>query len=165
MKNFRTRHDNHIEVAAPTCPQAGEDGHKTKTAHKAECDIKTIMAKYAKTGQLPELIKKEPQYGDFSNPLDYQDSMNLVIKAKEQFEALPAKARERFMNDPARFLAAVSDPEQAQTFVDLGLATLRKTASDDAPAAQPMGKGRPSPSKRGSSKPDAKNDTSDEGDE
>lgn len=98
-------------------------GSKTKQQFKAECDMNNILAKTLKTGQLPDLIKKNPQYGDFSKSLDFQDSMNLVAHANEQFAALPAKVRARFGNDPASFLEFAEDAQNGAEMIKMGLAT------------------------------------------
>lgn len=95
----------------------------TKQSMAEECDINAIMKKYETTGMLPEMIEKNPQYGDFSEPIDYMMSMNLVIHAQEQFEALPATVRERFQNQPEKFLEFTANPENQDELIRMGLAT------------------------------------------
>lgn len=99
---------------------------RTKQAFRKECDINEILKKYKTTGQLPDLIKANPSYGDFADVATYQDSLNMVIFAQEQFAALPAKVRDRFANDPARFLEFAEDPANASELVKMGLATERQ---------------------------------------
>lgn len=101
---FRTRYGEFLEVAVATGDPNDPKHMRTKQSFKDECDINNIMKKFNKTGQLPEMIKQNPSYGDFSEPLDFQESQNVVIKAIEQFQALPSKTRERFQNDPETFL-------------------------------------------------------------
>ena len=57
----------------------------TKQSFKDECDINNILKKYETTGALPSLILENPQYGDYSNVPAYQDALNIVMKAEEQF--------------------------------------------------------------------------------
>lgn len=95
---------------------------RTKQCFRDECDINNIMSKYVKTGQLPSLIKENPQYGDFSEPLDYQKALDLVSFADEQFSALPSGLRKKFSNDPLEFLNFVHNPDNIQEMYDLGLA-------------------------------------------
>lgn len=97
---------------------------KTHQSFKDECDINRIVARYQKTGLLPQ-VNSQPQYGDFCTSDDYQTSMNKVLHAQNSFMSLPAKVRARFENDPAKFLDFVYDPENAQELVSLGLATKR----------------------------------------
>lgn len=98
---------------------------RTKKSFQAETDINNIMKRYEKTGQLPDLIKKNPQYGDFSNPIDYQESLNTVIKAEQQFSMLNAALRNKFNNDPVQFLEYCANPENQKEMVKLGLAVRR----------------------------------------
>jgi len=109
--------------AVPTNTKGGK--RRVEQAHKEECDINAIVARFTKTGQLPALIKQNPQYGDFSQPQDYMQAMNTVVHAKTQFEALSAKVRERFNNDPQKFLEFATNPANAKEMVDLGLAIKR----------------------------------------
>lgn len=90
---------------------------------KDECDINNIMKKFEETGQLPNMIKENPQYGDFSDVPTYQEALHIVALAHEQFDALDAHVRKRFDNDPAKFLDFVNDPSNQEELVRLGLAT------------------------------------------
>lgn len=94
---------------------------KTKQSFKDECDINQIMKKFEKTGILPDLIKTNPVYGDFSDPKTYQESLNLVHHAQEQFSNLSSKVRERFNNDPQKFLEFTSNAENADEMAKMGL--------------------------------------------
>lgn len=105
----------------------------TKQSHKDECDINQIMKKFENTGVLPEMIKKEPEYGDFSDPLDYHESMGVVAFANEQFAALSAKVRRRFGNDPREFLEFATDPRNGEEMVKMGLATKRAPEATEGP--------------------------------
>lgn len=126
----------------------------TNTSHARECDINTIMAKYAKTGILEHRNTFEGQYGDFTDgPQDYQESMNQVLRAQEMFQTLPAQVRKRFGNDPASFLEFVSDPNSRNELYALGLAVkpVEDVIEDSAPSApkkaEPASDGAPSASK------------------
>lgn len=79
------------------------------------------MKNYQRTGLLPDLIKNNPSYGDFSDPMDFQESMNVVALAQEQFDNLSAKTRERFNNDPEKFLAFCADGANAKEMAKMGL--------------------------------------------
>lgn len=99
-----------------------EPDKKAKQSMKKDCDINNILRKYKKTGHLPELIKRNAQYGDFSQIEDYQTSLNTVKKAQEQFDSLSAEVRKKFENDPAKMLDFVSNPENIEEMYNLGLA-------------------------------------------
>jgi len=108
---------------------------KVQQSAAQECDINYLMARYEKTGILPELIKAEPRYGDFSNVPDYQRSLEIVAHAETQFAALDAKVRRRFDDDPANFLAFCEEPSNVKELIAMGLAT----------APNPPGEGIPTP--------------------
>lgn len=118
MKTIRRPYDKRTQVQYECT-----DPSRTHQSFKQECDINNVLNRYNKTGQLPQLIKENPQYGDFSQMEEFQESLNTVQKAHEQFELLPARTRERFMNDPARFLAFATNPANMREMVQLGLAT------------------------------------------
>lgn len=137
--NFKTRFAKNPRLKI-SFPAQG----RTKQSFKDECDINNIMKKFQRTGQLPDMIRKEPRYGDFADPVDFQDSMNLVIFAQEQFDALPAHVRERFANQPVRFLEFATNPANAEELVKMGLATKREPKPSPEPiSAKPPGKKTP----------------------
>lgn len=86
----------------------------------AELDVNYIIKKAQQTGILPGIDAKRV-YGDFSNPLDYQESLNIIMKAEEQFMGLDAELRAKLDNDPAKFLEFVSDPKNKDQMVKYGL--------------------------------------------
>lgn len=98
-----------------------------KQSFKDECDINLIVRRAEQTGVLPSLIKENPKFGDFSDPISYQDSLNLVIKAEAQFQNLSSHIRERFNNDPKKFLEFTANPANNHEMVTLGLAQKRQT--------------------------------------
>lgn len=93
----------------------------TKQSHKAECDIHNILKQYQRTGIITHINSHSPQYLDLPSSLDLQDAISLVNQAENAFAALPSSVRERYANDPARFLAAFQDPDQAEFLREVGL--------------------------------------------
>lgn len=94
-----------------------------KSEFKASCDINNIVKRYTKTMVAP-VLSEDPLYGDFSNAKDYKESMNLVIKAQNQFDGLPAEIRKRFGNDPMEFLDYVNNDDNESEMIKLGLIDL-----------------------------------------
>lgn len=143
--SFKTPFNNTRQPFATT----GES--LTKTEMAPDCDINTIMKKYEKTGILEHRNTYEGQYGDFTEtPGDYHEAMNRVIDAREMFETVPAKIRRRFGNDAGAFLDFVSDPQNSDEMVSLGLAKPHqppsKASSESTPtkeATQPQKAGKP----------------------
>jgi len=93
----------------------------TKQADLRDADINLIFKRFEKTGQLPDLILKNGHYGDFSSVPDYQESLEIVRNAQNQFDALDVNLRNRFENDPAKFLEFVSNPANADELEKMGL--------------------------------------------
>ena len=111
------------------------DGKRTKVALKCgktmtqqnfkdECDINTIMSKYQVTGFLVDPLKlrtRKPQFGDFTSVPDYQTAQNVIVEGREAFEALPSRIRKYFNNDPALYLAFISDSNNLDKALEMGL--------------------------------------------
>nr|QJB19452.1 MAG: internal scaffolding protein [Microvirus sp.] len=93
----------------------------TKQADLKDCDINAIFKRFEKTGQLPDMIVRDGHYGDYSNVPDYQEALNIVSHANEQFLNLDADLRNRFDNDPAKFLEFATDPKNIEEMEKLGL--------------------------------------------
>jgi len=102
-----------------------------KPSFKEDADVNNIMRRYTKTGQLPALMKQNPHYGDFSNVKDYQESMDIVIHAQQQFAALPAETRSFFNHDPSRMLSFVSDPKNKTKMIEMGLAIEKASVTEE----------------------------------
>lgn len=85
-----------------------------------ECDINYIADRYGLTGELPQVLDL-PRFGDFTGIFDFMGAQNAVVKARQQFMTLPAKARARFDNDPQKLLTFLEDPENRDEAIALGL--------------------------------------------
>ena len=110
-------------VSNDTALDTGEDA-VTQQCFKDECDINILLAKFAVTGQLPENVRV-PQYVDFEEAFDFQSSMNVTRAAEEAFNAMPAEVRDRFQNDPGRFLEFANDASNYEEALKMGLAIKR----------------------------------------
>lgn len=119
-----------------------KDPSLTKQADKEAADINNIVRRYEKTGELPNMISRDPIWGDFSDVPTFQEAFVVVAKAEEQFAALDAPIRNRFGNDPAEFLRFATDPSNLEEMRTLGL--LKPVIAPPAPAVE-GGKGEPAP--------------------
>lgn len=106
---------------------------KTKQSFKEESDINNIMKKFMERGVLPQMIQKDPKYGDYAQVGTYQESLNTVLKAQEQFDALPSHLRDRFLNEPAKFLEFTADKNNLEEMYKLGLAIKPEKPEPKAP--------------------------------
>lgn len=91
----------------------------TKQSFREECDINTIVRRFGLTGEMPSPLS--PQFGDFSEVVDFQTAMNAIRRAGEDFMTLPASLRSRFDNDPSRLIAFLEDKANFDEAVKLGL--------------------------------------------
>lgn len=57
----------------------------TEQHHKDECNIDNILRRYDKTGLVTHINNMKKSYEDFSEVQSYQESLNMVIKAQEDF--------------------------------------------------------------------------------
>jgi len=94
---------------------------RTKSDMADACDINKILGKFRTQGFVAHLNSKTPVYGDFSDSVDYQTALDMVMKAQAEFDALPARLRARCENDPGKFVDFASDPANREELVELGL--------------------------------------------
>ncbi len=93
----------------------------TEKAHVGDTDINQIMAKALK-GEHSDYIKDHAgHYGDATS-LDYFEAQTTIANANSLFEDLPSKIRNKFENNPAKFLDFVQDPKNLEEMVELKLA-------------------------------------------
>lgn len=96
---------------------------KVEQAKKDACDINKIIKRAEKTGFIGDPLQKRktPIFGDFQNVPDYQESLNRVIRMRNEFESLPADVRAKFKNDPANVIDFLADPKNKEEAIKLGL--------------------------------------------
>jgi len=104
-----------------------------KQSMKDECDINLIMAKFQKTGLIEHVKTYGMSYGDMPDLPEFVDAMNLITDANSMFAELPATVRNRFKNDPKEFLDFVSDDDNRNELVELGL--IAPTETPEAPSS------------------------------
>lgn len=93
---------------------------RTKQEFAEEVDINTIVRRFGLTGELPVGVPQVMQ-GDFTTVMDFRGAMDMIVKAREMFDAMPAEVRAEFSNDPAEFLAFTSDEKNRARAMELGL--------------------------------------------
>lgn len=111
---------------------AGEDS-KTKQSFVAECDVNNIMAKWKRTGVMEHMASNPPTFGDFDQAIDYQTAQNMVAAADAAFQALPAHIRERMGNNPQTFVEFMTNEDNYQEAVQLGLIEEREPVLEPTP--------------------------------
>lgn len=101
----------------------------TKQSFREESEINNILAKYQKTGLIEHVAKHSPKYGELPDQAEFETAMNIIATANSMFEELPSSIRSRFENDAGQFLDFVSDENNIEELVTLGIL--------DAPEAPP----------------------------
>lgn len=101
-----------------------KDKGLTTQADANEVDINKIVARVIK-GQPVLTSAGEPFYGDVSEFGGLQEAIMKVQEAEELFEQFPADLREKFDNDPVKFVDYMSDPRNTDEAISLGLAKSR----------------------------------------
>lgn len=112
-------------ATSTTFPEKG----KTQQNQKEDADINTIVNRFLKTGQLPQM-NNPPSYADLQE-IDFQDAMDQVNLARRSFEALPANVRNAFQGDPARFLAYIDHCVQSGDLAPLQELNLAEIKVDE----------------------------------
>lgn len=93
----------------------------THQCFKDHCDIHQILARNPDITQAQHINDAEPYYGDYSSVEEYRESLDKICDLQESFDALPAKVRDRFDNNPEGFLEFVLDPQNKDEMRKLGL--------------------------------------------
>lgn len=104
------------------CSQNG----RTQQHFRDQCNINTIVDRAKKSGMVTHVNGKTPQYLDVSNQQSYHQAMDIVLRAEYYFNSLPAKIRERFLNDPEQLLNFIQNNENYEEAVRLGLVEPKK---------------------------------------
>jgi len=110
-------YDEHKRVGLDTGSES-----MTEQCHADECNINNILRRYDKTGMLTHVNNAIADYGDFSEVNEYKTSLNKIIQAQEAFENLPSAVRKKFGFDPGNYLEFVTNSENKEEMIKLGLA-------------------------------------------
>lgn len=140
---IRSAYNYDMDEASDASGLLCEEESLAQQSFKEECDINTIVRRFGITGELPVGVRM-PTYDDFTGVNDYHSALNAIVAACESFETLPAEVRERFGNDPGKFVDFCSDSENRAEAVKLGMIADKvvELASDaalstDSPAGTP----------------------------
>lgn len=114
MQKIITERNKGRRVAIKT-----EGGTKTEKGHAGSTNINQIMARYRRTGLVPQ--KTNLAYGDFTGSDDYRDCLDRIIQAENAFNSLPSQIRKRFDNDPAKLISFLANEDNREEAQRLGL--------------------------------------------
>lgn len=106
----------------PPEDETSDDHSQVQHDMAAECDVNEIMKRYQRTNELTHVNNMAAQYGDFSDVLDYKDGVDRINHANALFMELPARIRDMFNNDPAKFIDYATDGNNQEELRKMGLA-------------------------------------------
>lgn len=108
---------------------------RTQRSDKDSCDLKLIIKRAKSSGVFPAPVTP-PRYGNGIYP-DFQTAQNVVAYARQNFEALPARLREKFHNDAMFFADFACDQANYDELVKLGISVDHLVKPE--PVASPPG--------------------------
>lgn len=122
--------------AKPKTDFTGDKGF-TVQADRDEADINKIIARLEKGANLARLNSKPPFYGDVSDLGGLDEAIMKVQKAEKMFMDIPANVRERFDNDPVKYVEFFQDPANIDEAIKLGLALPKPVIKEEVPNPTP----------------------------
>lgn len=129
------RNYDRVSVSVATALEC-KDPSLTNQSEAADADINTIVKRFGVSGVLAQRADALLEV-DFGEVFDFQSAQNAVIAAQRQFAGLPAKIRERFDHDPAKFIAFFEDEKNIDEAIALGLVIKREKPQDPPKPADP----------------------------
>lgn len=121
-----------------------DDPGLTVQSHKDGCDISNILQSHLRLGGIPPM--PESAFVDYTEMPDYQTALNTVMAIDDLFDNMPINVKLHFDQNPAALMAALNDPLQTDSLIELGVlqakdslvAETRNTvsASDPPPKAE-----------------------------
>lgn len=123
-KHYEIRENGTLRVAT-----IDFDKTMTQQSAKDECDVNLIVQRhgagiinYGPTAYaVPHINKKTGQYMDTTHAPTYLEALQTVVDAQTMFDALPAKLRKKFDNEPTQLLQFIDDPKNYDECVQLGI--------------------------------------------
>lgn len=112
------------------------DPSLTQQQFATDADINVLVRRFGITdGAVPPVAVDPRFFADFSDAVDFREALDRSRVALDRFEALPADLRSRFGNDPVSLYSFVTDPENLEEAVRLGLLQKAAPAVTEAPPA------------------------------
>lgn len=133
---FRTEHNYDRKEASQETALYCMDASRTRQEFAADADINTLIERFGIGYEMPMYVVP-PMSGDFSDFPDYRAAVEMIRNANATFDALPAKVRNYFENDPAQYIEFFDNLEaNRDEAVRLGLAKPRQ--QEDTPPVPPQ---------------------------
>lgn len=99
---------------------------KTDQSFKDDCDVNIVLQRFMKTGD-HSIFRKGGSYSDVSEVPDLLEAHLNLQQAKLAFDQLPANVRKKLENNPLMLEQYLSDPNNHEEALELGLLQSIKT--------------------------------------
>lgn len=131
LQRWQKREDGTTNVES-----INEEPTLTQQQFKDDVDVNVILARIAKTNQMPPLNPITGTIGevDLTELPSYQEALNTIIAADNSFMELPAQMRLRFNNNPQQLMDYLNDPANIEESRTLGL----RNPAPASPAPDPV---------------------------
>lgn len=125
---------------------------RTKQHFAPQCDVNSIVRQHPNldpenisNSEIASILSNPELYSEYDSSQSFVDAMEIVTRAKEQFDTLPAPLRRRFNENPYEFLEYVNNKENYNEMKKFGLLIekvpdtniLDKAANPSEPVTQP----------------------------
>ncbi|WNK13440.1 MAG: internal scaffolding protein [Microvirus sp.] len=131
---LRTPYNYDADIESEITGLLCEDPSLAQQQFAEETDINELVRRFGLGQPMPENLNM-PQIGDFTQATNFQESMQVVTAANQEFKRLPAKLRERFDNDPGNLLHFLEDEKNRDEAETLGLVQAKPIQQRDATQA------------------------------
>lgn len=122
---------------------------KTQQSFRDEVDINKIVARFTKDDLLEVMRNNPGTFADLTKVGNYKEALEKIMLAKETFAKLTPKIRKRFENDPGQLVDFMSDENNLDEAIELGIMPPKKFVAKKDPAT-------PGKTKKDSAGPPAK---------
>lgn len=135
-ERLKTRIKNGIWLDAPTV-DCSKDKTLTVQADRDSADINRIVDKFEKGQTLTRINSRPPFYGDVSKFSGLADALMKVQETEELFMVFDAKTREKFDNDPVKFIEFLENPANRDEAIEMGIIKAPQKEPTPAPGPAP----------------------------
>lgn len=99
---------------------------------EADTNVNNVMKKHGGSMESAFQARRlQGAYADLSNIPDYQTMLKTVQHAQDTFNAMPADLRKKFDNDPQKLISFLSDPNNKNEAITLGLVNKPAPSNDE----------------------------------
>lgn len=122
---YRNPHNYDLDLASSEGCPTDFGPSLTVQSDADDVDMNVIMHRFGVTGKFPENLAV-PTFGDYSEVFDFRSAHEAVIKARHDFERMPADVRAKFQNDPQVFLDFCENPDNIPSLVKMGMVVIKE---------------------------------------